>query len=249
MNFYRSDKLISLGVNIDHIATLRNARGDFFPSLAVAAGIVEQNGGDSITIHLREDRRHIVDDDLFLLKKTVTTFLNLEMACNEDVLKQALKAKPYKATLVPERREEVTTEGGLDVRNNLGRTKEYVTALKSAGIKVSLFIEANIGDVEMYSKTGADEVEIHTGRYSLADIAEKEEILKGLGTFSKASAEAGLKVCAGHGLTYHNVQQICRLGLIEELNIGYSIITRALFSGLGMAVRDMKDLITSASRG
>jgi pyridoxine 5-phosphate synthase len=239
--------LASFGVNIDHIATLRNARGDFFPSLAFAAGIVELNGGDFITIHLREDRRHIRDEDLFLLKQTVSTYLNLEMACNDDVLEKALRTKPYKVSLVPERREEVTTEGGLDIKNNFSRIKDFVSALKSNNIKVSLFIEGNIQDIDLFAKTGADEVEIHTGKYSLCSIDERPSILKDITDFSRISNKAGLKVCAGHGLTYNNVGLLCRIKEIEEFNIGYSIITRAIFDGLGTAVKEMKRIINESS--
>lgn len=238
--------MIKLGINIDHIATLRNVRGDFFPSLSYAAGIVEQNGGDSITIHLREDRRHIKDDDLFLLKDTITTFLNLEMACNEDVLKQAIKAKPYKATLVPEKREEITTEGGLDTKTHFSRIKEYVTELKKNGIKVSLFIEPDMNQIENFCKTGADEIEIHTGKFALSTPEKKVEVLKTINDFSKKANNSGLIVCAGHGLNYHNVSDICKIKEIVELNIGYSIITSAIFSGLGNAVKEMKDTIREA---
>jgi len=238
--------LIKLGVNIDHIASLRNLRGEFFPSLAYAAGIVEQSGGDSITIHLREDRRHIKDDDLFLLKNTITTFLNLEMACNEDVLKQALKAKPDKVTLVPEKRSEVTTEGGLDVKNNLSKITDYVKELKNAGIKTSLFIEADLNNLELFINTEADEIEIHTGKYSLANADQKNEIITDIDEFAMRSHEAGFMVCAGHGLNYHNVKEICGIKEIVELNIGYSIITRSIFTGLGAAVKDMKSIIKEA---
>lgn len=235
--------MIRLGVNIDHIATLRNARGDFFPSIVYAANMVEQSGGDFITIHLREDRRHIKDADLFLLKNNVTTYLNLEMACNEDVLSKAIKAKPYKVTLVPEKREEVTTEGGLDVAGNLSKIRNFCLALKNEGIKVSLFVEHDIEQIDSFLSVGADEVEIHTGLYSLSSEEKKSEILKEIGVFSKIASEAGLTVCAGHGLNYHNTQRICKIREIKELNIGYSIVTRAIFSGLGNAVREMKDLI------
>ena len=235
--------MIRLGVNIDHIATLRNARGDFFPSIVYPANIVEQNGGDFITIHLREDRRHIKDDDLFLLTNNITTYLNLEMACNEDVLSKAVKAKPYKVTLVPEKREEITTEGGLDVKHNINKIKNYCIALKNEGIKVSLFIEPDINQLDNYLSTGADEVEIHTGLYSLSSQEKKNEILKEIEIFSKKANESNLVVCAGHGLNYHNVTDICKINEIVEFNIGYSIITKSLFVGLGNAVREMKDLI------
>ena len=238
--------MIQLGVNIDHIATLRNARGTIYPSLVTAAGIVEQNGGDFITVHLREDRRHIRDEDLYLLKQSVTTFINLEMACNEDVLKHALKAKPYKVTLVPEKRLEVTTEGGLDVTKNLNKITDYTKELKNAGIIVSLFIEPDITKLEDYLKTNADEIEIHTGKYLEKKLNSQLDILKEISFFAKEANNAKLRVCAGHGLHYHNVQPICKIKEIEELNIGHSIISQAIFVGLDNAVRQMKQLIREA---
>ncbi len=237
-----------LGVNIDHIATLRNARGDFFPSLVYAANIVEQNGGDFITIHLREDRRHIKDNDLFLLVGNVTTYINLEMACNEDVLKIALKATPKKVTIVPEKREEVTTEGGLDVKNNFSKIKDFVSELKRNNIIVSLFIEPDLSIIESCVNTNADEIEIHTGKYSLLDGIDKYNELKKIEDFTRnVKNNTKLKVCAGHGLNYHNVIPICKIQGIEELNIGYSIVTYAIFNGLGKAVQKMKNLITGSS--
>ena len=238
--------MINLGVNIDHIATLRNARGDFFPSLSVAAGIAEQNGADFITIHLREDRRHIRDHDVNELNNSITTYLNLEMACNKDVLEKALKVRPYKVTLVPERREEVTTEGGLNVRDNFDKIKEYTDELQNNGTIVSLFIEPDLAMIDKFAATNVKEIEIHTGKYSLALPGEQQKLLKEIQDFSSAAKQAGLKVCAGHGLTYHNVQPLCFINEIEELNIGYSIITRAVFSGLGKAVSQMRELIREA---
>lgn len=241
--------MIQLGINIDHIATLRNARGDFFPSLVYAASIVEASGGDFITIHLREDRRHIKDNDLYVLKDNITTYLNLEMACNENVLAHALKAKPYKVTLVPEKREEVTTEGGLNITDpaQLAIVKKFTQKLKDAGIKVSLFIEANTAIIENCIQIGADEIEIHTGKYSTATHEEQSSLLYDIAHFSKEADGAGLKVCAGHGLTYHNTQALCRIKEIKELNIGYSIITRSIFDGLSNSVREMKRLIREAA--
>lgn len=239
--------MIQLGVNIDHIATLRNARGTIYPSLVTAAGITEQNGGDFITIHLREDRRHIKEEDLYMLKSSVTTFLNLEMACNEDVLKHALKAKPLKVTLVPERREEITTEGGLDVIKNLDKITEYTKELMNNNIIVSLFIEADINRIDSYLKTGAAEIEIHTGSYADSYILKQEKILNQISEFAKKSHESGFKICAGHGLNYHNVQRLCKIKEIVELNIGHSIISQAIFTGLGNAVKEMKRLITESS--
>jgi pyridoxine 5-phosphate synthase len=238
--------LILLGVNIDHIATLRNARGSLYPSIATAAGIAEQSGADFITIHLREDQRHIKEKDLHLLKQSVITYLNLEMACNENVLKHAIKAKPYKITLVPERREEVTTEGGLDIKNNFSRISEYIKELKNNGIIVSLFIEPDISNMDNILKSGADEIEIHTGKYSDSSPSEKVNMLEIIKNYAKLANSNKLKVCAGHGLNYHNVKQICGIKEIVELNIGHSIISQALFSGLNNAVKEMKRLISEA---
>ena len=238
--------MIQLGVNIDHVATLRNARGVRYPSLITAAGIVEQSGGDFITVHLREDRRHIKEDDLYLLKESVITFINLEMACNEDVLKHALKAKPYKVTLVPEKREELTTEGGLNIKDNLKKITEYTKELQNSGIIVSLFIEPEIEEIDNYLKTGAKEVEIHTGKYSDSSLKERNKILNGIIDFAKKGVEAGFRVCAGHGLNYHNVSDICKINEIVELNIGHSIISHSIFVGLSNAVKEMKNLINEA---
>lgn len=239
--------MIKLGVNIDHVATLRNARGDFFPSLLAAASIVEQNGGDFITIHLREDRRHIKDEDLFLLNNNVSTYINLEMACNKDVLDKALAAKPVKVTLVPEKREEVTTEGGLNLITNFDKIKEYINELKNNGIFTSLFIEPDVNLSDKIYSLAPDDVEIHTGRYANAkSVKEKVEILKSIKEFSKKIKETGINVCAGHGLNFYNVEEICKIDEIEELNIGYSIITQALFFGLANSVSKMKSLIRNS---
>jgi len=235
--------LILLGVNIDHVATLRNARGVLYPSLTTAAGIAELNGADFITVHLREDRRHINEKDLYLLKESVTTYLNLEMACNEDVLHHAIKAKPFKATLVPERREEVTTEGGLDVKRNLNIISNFVKRLQDNGTKVSLFIEPDENNLEYIVKTGAEEIEIHTGKYANSADPEKLNILNQINSYAQKAAGLNLKVCAGHGLTYHNVKPICKINNIVELNIGHSIISQALFTGLADAVKLMKKII------
>jgi len=238
--------MIQLGVNIDHIATLRNARGTSYPSLETAAGIIENNGGDFITIHLREDRRHIKEKDLFLLVDTVTTFINLEMACNENVLSHALIARPLKATLVPEKREELTTEGGLNIKDNFDKISDYVKELQNNGTIVSLFIEPDVKQLELYMKTGADEVEIHTGHYADSPYKEQFEILKNIQKFTSEANKAGVRVCAGHGLNYHNIHPICKMKGIEELNIGHSIISMAVFLGLDQAVIKMKQLIREA---
>lgn len=242
------DILIKLGVNIDHIATLRNARGDFFPSLIYPANIVEQNGGDFITIHLREDRRHIKDNDLLLLKENITTYLNLEMACNSDVLKKAIEAKPFKVTLVPEKREEITTEGGLDLKNNFLKIKDYILELKNKGISVSVFIEPDISNIDLIVKLNVDDVEVHTGKYANSQHKDKVVELERIRDFSTRAGKEKIKVCAGHGLNYHNTADICKIEQIEELNIGYSIITRSIFDGLGKAVRDMKKIIDGSEK-
>ena len=241
--------MIKLGVNIDHVATLRNARGDFFPSLLAAASIVEQNGGDFITIHLREDRRHIKDEDLFLLNNNVSTYINLEMACNRDVLDKALAVKPLKVTLVPEKREEVTTEGGLNITDNFDKIKEYIMELKRAGIITSLFIEPDISLMDKINLLAPDDVEIHTGGYANSiDIKGRGQILRNIKEFSVKTKESGINVCAGHGLNFHNVEEICKIDEIEELNIGYSIITQALFVGLAKSTSSMKFLIRNSER-
>ncbi len=241
--------MIKLGVNIDHVATLRNARGGLHPSVCTAAGIVEQNGADFITIHLREDRRHITDADLLLLNQSVTTYINLEMACNEDVLHKAIEAKPFKVTLVPEKREERTTEGGLAVKNNFDKVHEYTKALQKEGIIVSLFIEDDLSQLDLFLKTGAEEVEIHTGHYSLERSENRAiELLKNMEKFAIQTTLSGLKVCAGHGLSYHNVLPVCSIKEIVELNIGHSLVSQAIFSGIGQAVADMKKMITEGYR-
>lgn len=241
--------MIKLGVNIDHVATLRNARGDFFPSLLAAASIVEQNGADFITIHLREDRRHIRDEDLFLLNNNVTTYINLEMACNKDVLDKALAVKPLKVTLVPEKREEVTTEGGLNLISNFDRIKEYINELKRVGILTSLFIEPDVSWIDKIYSLAPDDVEIHTGGYANSkNFKRRAEILSNIKDFSKKLKDTDINVCAGHGLNFHNVEEICKIDEIEELNIGYSIITQALFVGLAKSTSDMKYLIRNSER-
>lgn len=240
--------MILLGVNIDHVATLRNARGTPYPSLLTAACIAEQSGADFITVHLREDRRHIKEEDLYLLKENIATYLNLEMACNKDVLDHALKAKPFKATLVPERREERTTEGGLDVINNFSKIKEYTQELQKANINVSLFIEPEIKLIDYFLKIGAKEIEIHTGEYANANPHKAMEILKKIEDFTKEAIKAGFRVCAGHGLNYNNVQPICMIKGIEELNIGHAIVSYAIFVGLKEAVFEMKRLIREAEK-
>lgn len=233
-----------LGVNIDHVATLRNARGGVEPDPVMAADICEQNGATSITTHLREDRRHIKDEDVYTLIKTIKTKLNLEMAMAEDIQQIALDIKPYSICLVPEKRQEITTEGGLDVAGQLDKVTEFIKPLLDAGIIVSLFIDPDSEQVEASAKTGAQFIEMHTGAYSEAFGKENEEkeFLK-LKNAAALAQKLGLKVNAGHGLNYENVNRMLEIPGLYELNIGHSIISRAVFTGLPEAVRKMSDLI------
>jgi pyridoxine 5-phosphate synthase len=234
-----------LGVNIDHVATLRQARGTRYPDPIQAAIEAEQAGADAITLHLREDRRHIQLRDVELLKGILLTRMNLEMAVTDEMLAIAEQIKPTDCCLVPERREELTTEGGLDVVGQLPRMRDACLQLASAGIRVSLFIDADHAQLEAASKCGAPVVEIHTGHYadapnSIARGKELQRIVQAV----EYGLSLGLQVNAGHGLNYHNVVPIAALLGVSELNIGHAIIARALFSGLGVAVRDMKALIS-----
>ncbi len=233
-----------LGVNIDHIATLRNARGGYEPDPIKAADICEASGGTSITTHLREDRRHIKDEDVYTLIKTIKTKLNLEMAMAQDIQKIALEIKPYSICLVPEKRQEVTTEGGLDVAGQLEKVSEFIKPLLDAGIIVSLFIDPDEKQVKASAKTGAQFIEMHTGAYAEAfgSDKEEEEFLK-LKNSAKLAQELGLRVNAGHGLNYENVYRMHEIPGLYELNIGHSIVSRAVFTGLPEAVRKMADLI------
>ena len=236
-----------LGVNIDHVATIRQARGGTEPDPVAAAVIAELAGADGITIHLREDRRHIQDRDLKLLRQTVQTKLNLEMAATADMVNVALSVKPEMCTLVPEKRQELTTEGGLDVRLHMETITEVVDKLQDGGILVSLFIDPDPDQVKAADKVGADYIEIHTGAFAEARGWKSEEAELGkIGNAIKLAAKLGLGVNAGHGLNYSNIRKIATLGGIEEYNIGHSIISRAVLVGLDRAVRDMVDLIKYA---
>jgi len=235
---------VLLGVNIDHVATLRQQRGTRYPETVQAALVAEQAGADSITIHLREDRRHIQDRDVELLRETLQTRMNLEMAATEEMLGIAQAIRPADCCLVPERRQELTTEGGLDVVSNQEFLKEYCEALAGAGCRVSLFIDADLSQLDAAAAIGAPVVEIHTGQYAEAvghhrREAELDRIIRAV----SYGLELGLQINAGHGLDYHNVSAIASIQGITELNIGHSIISRALFSGLAEAVREMKRLI------
>ncbi|ARX10555.1 TPA: pyridoxine 5'-phosphate synthase [Proteus mirabilis] len=240
---------ILLGVNIDHIATLRNARGTTYPDPVQAAFIAEQAGADGITIHLREDRRHITDRDLMLISQTVQTRLNLEMAVTEEMIEIACQTQPDFCCLVPEKRQEVTTEGGLDVVGNEEKVADAIKRLSLAGIKVSLFIDPDHEQINAADRVGSPFIEIHTGAYADAEDeqAQEKEFVRIRDAVTYAASK-GLKVNAGHGLHYHNVQRIAALPELYELNIGHAIIGRAVFSGLAPAVEEMKRLMREARR-
>lgn len=236
-----------LGVNIDHIATLRNARGTRYPDPVQAAFIAEQAGADGITVHLREDRRHITDRDVRILRQTLHTRMNLEMAITEEMLGIACETKPHFCCLVPEKRQEVTTEGGLDVAGQPEKLRDACTRLAQAGILVSLFIDPDEVQIDAAVAAGAPYIEIHTGAYAEAeDEATQREELARIARAATYAASKGLKVNAGHGLTYHNVKPIAALPEMHELNIGHAIIGRAVMSGLKEAVADMKRLMLEA---
>lgn len=240
-------QVILLGVNIDHVATLRQARGTRYPEPVQAALIAEQAGADGITAHLREDRRHIQDRDIYLLREMLQTKLNLEMAVTETMIAVALAVKPHACCLVPERREELTTEGGLDVVAAPSRMRDACQTLAEAGIEVSLFIDPDFAQIDAAVKAGAPVVELHTGRYADAQtLQEQQQELLRIQHAAQYAHQAGLQVNAGHGLNLHNVEAICRLPQIVELNIGHSIIAQAVFSGLDQAVRDMKRIMREA---
>ncbi|MCU1791338.1 pyridoxine 5'-phosphate synthase [Pectobacterium polaris] len=238
-----------LGVNIDHIATLRNARGTAYPDPVQAAFVAEQAGADGITVHLREDRRHITDRDVRILRETLQTRMNLEMAVTEEMLNIACEVKPHFCCLVPEKRQEVTTEGGLDVAGQQEKIDNAVARLSQANILVSLFIDADKRQIDAAVASGAPYIEIHTGAYADApdDKARQHEFERIRDAATYAAAK-GLKVNAGHGLTYHNVLPIAALPEMHELNIGHAIIGRAVMSGLKDAVAEMKSLMREARR-
>lgn len=233
-----------LGVNVDHVATVRQARRTIEPDPVWAAGICELAGCDSIIVHLREDRRHICDRDVELLRKTVRTRLNLEMCISKQIVDIAVRIRPDQSTLVPERRQELTTEGGLDVDGSFNKVKKVVERLRHQGIQVSLFIDPDKRQIDATKKMGVDMIELHTGCYanSKTDVALRRELEK-LKDATRYAQGLGLVVNAGHGLTYQNVKPIAQIDGIEELNIGHSIISRAIFVGLYQAVKDMKAII------
>lgn len=235
-----------LGVNIDHVATLRNARGVSYPDPVQAAAAAEQGGADGITIHLREDRRHIVDRDVELLAETLQTRMNLEMAMTDEMVAIACKTKPRYVCLVPEKRAELTTEGGLDVAGQITRTRDVVAQLSDAGIQVSLFIDADTRQLEAAREVGAPLVELHTGHYAEQQGPAQHDALMQLQKSAREAKALGLVVNAGHGLHYHNTAAIAAIPEFYELNIGHAIIARAVFTGLEQAVREMKQLLQNA---
>jgi pyridoxine 5-phosphate synthase len=236
-----------LGVNVDHIATLRQARGTRYPDPVQAALLAEQAGADSITVHLREDRRHIQDADLPLLQSLLQTRMNLELAVSPDMIAIACRLRPADCCLVPERRAELTTEGGLDVQRHFAAVAEACSQFRGHGIRAGLFIDADERQIEAALRTGTPVIELHTGGYADATTSEQRAAeLYRIANAARMAAGAGLEVHAGHGLNYHNVEPIAAIPEIVELNIGHAIVARALFTGLAAAVADMKNLLRDA---
>ncbi|MBA61188.1 MAG: pyridoxine 5'-phosphate synthase [Planctomycetaceae bacterium] len=241
--------MLELGVNIDHVATIRQARKTYEPDPVTAAVMAELGGADCITVHLREDRRHIIDRDVRILSDTVNIKLNLEMSVATDIIDIACETKPNQATLVPEKREEVTTEGGLDVLGNYDNLESVVKRLHDNGIRVSLFLDPEQAQIEAAHKLQVEAIELHTGQYSLTSGPDREVCLQDLIASGKQIVDAGMALHAGHGLNYQNVIPVSRIDKMVELNIGHSIISRAVFVGLTQAVREMKELLTIAESG
>ena len=237
---------IDLGVNIDHVATLRQARRVSYPSPIEAALAAEQAGADNVTLHLREDRRHIQDADVEALRPLLRTRMNLEIAVTDEMINLARRIRPADCCLVPERRAEITTEGGLDVVGQIGRLRESCALLAASGIRVALFIDPEPAQIEATARAGAPVVELHTGRYCETSGAEAAQELERLRAGARLAATLGLEVHAGHGLHYENVQPVAAIAQITELNIGHAIVARAVFTGLAAAVRDMKALMVAA---
>jgi pyridoxine 5-phosphate synthase len=240
---------IYLGVNVDHVATLRQVRGAVYPDPVHAALIAEQSGADSITVHLREDRRHIQDRDVRIMRETLKTRMNLEMACTDAMVSIAEQIKPHDCCLVPENRAELTTEGGLDVLANFDHIKDSCARLAAAGVRVSIFIDADLRQLDAAAKLGAPVIELHTGAYADTHGAAQTRELLRLQQAAMHAASLGLIVNAGHGLSYHNVQAVAAIPQIVELNIGHAIVARALLDGMSKAVREMKRLMVEARNG
>ena len=239
---------IALGVNIDHVATLRQARRGRYPDPLYAALMAEEAGADSITLHLREDRRHIQDRDVTAMREALQTRMNLEMAVTDEMVRIALEVRPQDCCLVPESRQEITTEGGLNVAGQGARVGQVVTALGAAGIRVSLFIDPDPAQIEAAQRAGAPVIELHTGAYANAAGAAQAREFERLRVAAKLAASLGLTVNAGHGLNYHNVEPIAAIPEIVELNIGHAILARAVIDGLAKAVCDMKELMRASRR-
>ncbi len=242
----KSQKSLSLGVNIDHVATLRQARGTDYPDPTTAALICEKSGADSITLHLREDRRHIQDRDVYALKQSQQTHMNLELAVTEEMLTIAMDVKPSDCCLVPEKREEITTEGGLDVAGQLEKVTDACARLGDQGIRVSLFIDPDERQLDAAVQASAPVVELHTGTYADADSDQQQDELARVISAASHGKAIGLIVNAGHGLHYQNVGAIARIPEIVELNIGHAIIAQSVFDGITQAVGDMKRLMNEA---
>lgn len=247
MNFHQQTQMIELGVNIDHVATLRNARGTFYPDPLQAALMAEEAGADCITLHLREDRRHIKDQDVERIRPRLITRMNLEAAVTTEMIDFACRIKPQDVCLVPEKREEVTTEGGLDVVQYFTQVQQAVQQLHGEGIRVSLFIDADAAQIQAAAESGAEVIEIHTGRYAeLIDESAQEIELLRIREGVMVGKRHGLKVNAGHGLHYTNVQKIAAIQDISELNIGHAIVAQAVFVGWQKAVSEMKAIMVQA---
>ncbi|OWK29113.1 pyridoxine 5'-phosphate synthase [Sphingomonas mucosissima] len=237
---------LRLGVNIDHVATVRNARGGIYPDPVRAAQLAAEAGADGITAHLREDRRHITDDDIARLSETLTVPLNLEMAATEEMLRIALRHRPHAACIVPEKREERTTEGGIDAAGQFDRLLPMVSALREAGTRVSLFIEPDARQIDAAMRLGAPVVELHTGRYCELDGAARTEELRRIADAAALAAKNGIEVHAGHGLTFDNVAPIAAIPQVVELNIGHFLIGEAIFVGLAESIRRMRAAMDAA---
>ena len=241
-----TQRSIALGINIDHVATLRQARRGRFPDPVHAALTAEMAGADSITLHLREDRRHIQDNDVRVLKGLLKTHMNLEMAVTEEMIAIAMEVRPEDCCLVPERRAEVTTEGGLDAASQIARLKDAVARLGAQGIRVSLFIDPDLRQIDAAAQIGAPAVELHTGAYADSSGSRQATELERLHSGARHAASLGLQVHAGHGLDYYNVQAVAAIRELVELNIGHAVISRAVFDGLPAAIREMKTLMAAA---
>lgn len=240
--------MIELGVNVDHVATLRQARQSYEPDPVIAAALAEQGGADGITFHLREDRRHIQDRDVELFLQTVTVKTNFEMACADDVIAIGCRVRPDWALLVPESRQEVTTEGGLDAAADQGRVAGSVRRLKDAGIQTSLFLDPDLKQIDAANTLGVDAVELHTGPYALARGAQRTRELDRLGAAADAVVSAGMRLHAGHGLNYHNLRPVAAIPGMRELNIGHAIVSRAVMVGMKEAVAEMRRILDLCSR-